>query len=42
LGLARLRGGYLSPIEKEFVNLCKASFKEREREVRSQKSEVRR
>jgi len=41
LGLARLRGGYLSPIEKEFVNLCKASFKEREREVRNQKSEIR-
>jgi DNA-binding transcriptional LysR family regulator len=37
LGLARLRGGYFSPIEKEFVDLCKESFKERERKVRSAK-----
>lgn len=32
LGLARLRGGYFSPIGKEFVDLCKENFKERERE----------
>ena len=31
LGLARLRGGYFSPIAKEFVELCKDSFKEREK-----------
>ncbi|MDQ3324042.1 MAG: LysR family transcriptional regulator [Acidobacteriota bacterium] len=34
LGLARLRGGYFSPIGKEFVNYCKDSFKEREREFK--------
>ena len=32
LGLARLRGGYFSPIGKEFIELCKENFKERERE----------
>ncbi|HEY0427611.1 MAG TPA: LysR family transcriptional regulator [Pyrinomonadaceae bacterium] len=31
LGLARLRGGYFSPIAKEFVRFCKESFKQRER-----------
>jgi DNA-binding transcriptional LysR family regulator len=31
LGLARLRGGYFSPIAKEFVQLCKENFKEREK-----------
>lgn len=35
LGLARLRGGYFSPIEKEFVALCKANFVERERELKA-------
>jgi DNA-binding transcriptional LysR family regulator len=35
LGLARLRGGYFSPIAKEFVRLCKESFKERERELKA-------
>ncbi|MCA1622802.1 MAG: LysR family transcriptional regulator [Acidobacteria bacterium] len=35
LGLARLRGGYFSPIAKEFVKLCKDSFKERERELKA-------
>jgi len=35
LGLARLRGGYFSPIAKEFVNLCKESFKEREKELKA-------
>ncbi len=35
LGLARLRGGYFSPIAKEFVRLCKDSFKERERELKA-------
>ncbi|HXG83341.1 MAG TPA: LysR family transcriptional regulator [Pyrinomonadaceae bacterium] len=34
LGLARLRGGYFSPIGKEFVDLCKENFKEREREFK--------
>jgi len=41
LGLARLRGGYFSPIGKEFINLCKHSFDEKEKEfkvkVKSQK-----
>lgn len=35
LGLARLRGGYFSPIAKEFVQFCKDSFKERERELKA-------
>lgn len=35
LGLARLRGGYFSPIAKEFVGLCKDSFKEREKELKA-------
>jgi DNA-binding transcriptional LysR family regulator len=34
LGLARLRGGYFSPIAREFVALCKESFVVRERELR--------
>jgi DNA-binding transcriptional LysR family regulator len=33
LGLARLRGGYFSPIAKEFVELCKESFVTREKEL---------
>ncbi|HBR57462.1 MAG TPA: hypothetical protein DEA22_08320 [Blastocatellia bacterium] len=37
LGLARLRGGHFSPIAKEFVRLCKASFAERERELKAKK-----
>jgi LysR family transcriptional regulator, low CO2-responsive transcriptional regulator len=37
LGLARLRGGYSSPIAKEFVRLCKESFVEREKELRAKK-----
>jgi DNA-binding transcriptional LysR family regulator len=37
LGLARLRGGYYSPIAKEFVRLCKDSFVEREKELRARK-----
>lgn len=37
LGLARLRGGYYSPIAKEFVALCKASFVEREKELKARK-----
>jgi DNA-binding transcriptional LysR family regulator len=37
LGLARLRGGYFSPIAKEFVLLCKESFKEREKEWKASK-----
>lgn len=35
LGVARLRGGYFSPIAKEFVQFCKESFKEREKELKA-------
>ena len=37
LGLARLRGGYYSPIAKEFVRFCKESFKEREKEFKAKR-----
>lgn len=37
LGLARLRGGYFSPIEKEFVALCKENFAGREKELKARK-----
>jgi hypothetical protein len=37
LGLARLRGGYFSPIAKEFVALCKESFVMREKELKARK-----
>lgn len=37
LGLARLRGGYLSPIAREFVALCKESFVERKRELKARR-----
>ncbi|CAN5446436.1 LysR family transcriptional regulator [soil metagenome] len=37
LGLARLRGGYFSPIAKEFVRLCKDSFVIREKELKARK-----
>lgn len=37
LGLARLRGGYFSPIAKEFVRLCKESFAEKEKELKAKK-----
>lgn len=37
LGLARLRGGYFSPIAKEFVALCKESFVVREKELKAKK-----
>jgi DNA-binding transcriptional LysR family regulator len=37
LGLARLRGGYFSPIEKEFVALCKENFVKKERELKARK-----
>lgn len=37
LGLARLRGGYFSPIAKEFVALCKESFAEREKELKAKR-----
>ncbi len=37
LGLARLRGGYFSPIAREFASLCKQSFVEREKELRAKK-----
>ncbi len=35
LGLAKLRGGYFSPIAHEFAKLCRESFKERERELKA-------
>ena len=37
LGLARLRGGYVSPIAKEFMRLCKESFVERKKELKARK-----
>ncbi len=37
LGLARLRGGYFSPIAKQFVALCKESFVVREKELKARK-----
>lgn len=37
LGLARLRGGHFSPIGKEFVQLCKVSFVEREKELKAKR-----
>ncbi len=37
LGLARLRGGYFSPIAKEFVGLCKESFVAREKELKARR-----
>ncbi len=37
LGLAKLRGGYFSPIGKEFIDLCKENFKEREKELTAPK-----
>jgi len=37
LGLARLRGGYFSPIAKAFVGLCKESFVAREKELKARK-----
>ncbi len=35
LGLARLRGGYYSPIAREFAVFCKENFKEREKELKA-------
>ena len=37
LGLARLRGGYFSPIAKEFVALCKESYVLHEKELKARK-----
>jgi len=37
LGLARLRGGYYSPIAKQFVTLCKENFVVREKELKARK-----
>jgi hypothetical protein len=37
LGLGRLRGGYYSPIAREFVQLCKDSFVEREKELKAKR-----
>jgi DNA-binding transcriptional LysR family regulator len=38
LGLARLKGGYLSPIAKEFVSLCKENFVSRDKELKARKA----
>lgn len=35
LGLARLRGGYFSPIAQEFASICRENFKERERQYKT-------
>jgi DNA-binding transcriptional LysR family regulator len=35
LGLARLRGGYFSPIAMEFAKLCRENFEEREKEFKA-------
>ncbi|MDH3493288.1 MAG: LysR family transcriptional regulator substrate-binding protein, partial [Acidobacteriota bacterium] len=37
LGLARLRGGYFSPIAKEFAKLCRENFEKRENSLRRRK-----
>ena len=37
LGVARLAGGYYSPIAREFVELCKASFTEHEKTLRARR-----
>ena len=37
LGLARLRGGYFSPIGHEFARLCRENFKEREKLFKAKK-----
>ncbi|MGI8470276.1 MAG: LysR family transcriptional regulator [Pyrinomonadaceae bacterium] len=37
LGLARLRGGYFSPIALEFARLCRENFKEREKEFKAKR-----
>jgi LysR family transcriptional regulator, low CO2-responsive transcriptional regulator len=37
LGLAKLRGGYFSPIAHEFARLCRESFKEKEKELKARK-----
>ena len=37
LGLARIRGGYFSPISQEFFELCKKNFKEREKKFSAAK-----
>lgn len=37
LGLARLRGGYFSPIAHEFASLCRESFAEKEKELKAKK-----
>jgi len=35
LGLARLAGGYFSPIAREFVDLCKKSYVRHEKALRA-------
>lgn len=37
LGLARLRGGYFSPIGQEFAKLCRESFRIKDKELKAKK-----
>ncbi|NNE98121.1 MAG: LysR family transcriptional regulator substrate-binding protein [Pyrinomonadaceae bacterium] len=37
LGLARLRGGYYSPIAEEFSKICRANFEQREKKFKASK-----
>jgi hypothetical protein len=37
LGLARLRGGYYSPIAKSFVELCKVCFDDRDKALKAKR-----
>lgn len=37
LGLARLRGGYFSPIAKAFTEICRENFEEREKQFKATK-----
>jgi len=38
LGLARLKGGYFSPIAREFVKLCKENYAERDKALKAKRS----
>jgi len=37
LGLARLKGGYFSPIAREFVKLCKENYAERDKALKTKR-----
>ena len=37
LGLARIKGGYFSPIAKQFVKLCKENYVEREKALKAKR-----